>query len=55
MSLVLLFVGVLVAFFWLRRRRSRRLDVRAGLSGERPTFTVEPPTRSLIQHNEHGW
>lgn len=42
------FIGAVLAgvLVW-RLVRSRRLDVRAGLVAERPTFSVEPPTRRV--------
>jgi hypothetical protein len=55
MTVFALLVGLALGVLWLRRRKARRLDERAGLMGERPTFAVEPPIRSLIRGEDHRW
>jgi hypothetical protein len=50
--IVAVVIAVLVLGFLIRRRAARK-RLLAGLEATRPTFTVAPPSRSLISMKDH--
>lgn len=44
-----------LAFLAWRLSRRRRAERLAGLDGNTPTYSVAPPTRSLVRRRDHRW
>lgn len=50
MILAVVLLGLCLLVLLWRARRRHRQDVHAGIVGERPTFSVDPPLRAIGRH-----